>query len=263
MIAEINGLKINYYDSGIRNEKWPIVFIHGFPFSNEMWTPQIETLKEEYRLVAYDIRGHGKSDTGDGQYTLELFVDDLIALLDRLEIPKAVLCGFSMGGYIALRTIERNPERVCSLILCDTGPQADTNEVKLRRAASIRSVKTKGVDQYADSFLKAVFTAESFKSRQNEVGMMRRIIKSNSEIGICGTLLALAGRTDTTDALQSIAVPTLIIVGELDEVTPPKLSQIMDSKIKNSELRIIPNVAHMSNLENPTEFNRVLLDFLK
>ncbi len=263
MIAEINGLKINYYDSGVRNEKPPIIFIHGFPFSSEMWAPQVERLKESYRVLTYDIRGHGKSDAGDGQYTLEFFVDDLMALLDSIGVPRATLCGLSMGGYIALRAVERNPERVYSLILCDTGPQADTNEVKLRRAASIRLVKTKGVDQYAESFVKAVFTTESFKSRQNEVEMIKRVIRSNSEIGICGTLLALAGRTDTTEALQFITVPTLILVGDSDKITPPKLSQIMDSKIKNSQFHIIPNAAHLSNLENPMEFNRFLFDFLK
>lgn len=262
-MAKINGIMINYSDFGSSNDRPPIVLIHGFPFSSEMWTPQVEVLKDRFRVITHDIRGHGKSEVGDGQYTLEFFVDDLIGLLDHLAISKAVLCGLSMGGYIALRTIERNPDRVSSLILCDTGPQADTNEVKLRRVASVKSVKTNGVDQYAESFLKAIFAPESFESKKDTIERIRTIIKSNSEIGICGTLIALAGRTDTTEALQSIKVPTLIIVGELDKVTPPKLSKIMDSKISNSEFHVLPNASHLGNLENAEEFNRVMVAFLK
>jgi 3-oxoadipate enol-lactonase len=139
----INGINVHFIYVGVQNDrKPPVVLIHGFPFSSEMWSAQVELLKDEHRVIAYDIRGHGKSGVGDGQYLLEFFVDDLITLLDRLNVPKVELCGLSLGGYIALRTIERNPERVSSLILCDIGPQADSNEAKLRRAASIKAVKT-------------------------------------------------------------------------------------------------------------------------
>lgn len=262
MIAQINGVEINCLDAGIRNGKPPIIFIHGFPFSSEVWSKQVELLKNKFRVITYDIRGHGKSGVGDGQYTLELFVDDLVGLLDYLGISKAVLCGLSMGGYIALRTIERNPERVSALVLCDTGPIADTNESKLRRAGIIKSVKAKGAGQFVESFLKAAFAPESFETKQNEVKMVEKIMRSNSEIGICGAQLAMAGRTDTTEALQSIKVPTLILVGEFDTVIPVKISETMHSKIPNSELHILPKAAHLTNLENTEDFDRFLLDFL-
>ena len=262
MEALVNGIRIHYVDVGTNSQDPPIVLIHGFPFALEMWNPQIDFLKENYRVIAYDIRGHGNSDDGDGQYTIEFFVDDLMALLDYLKIPKATLCGLSMGGYIALRAIERNPERVSSLILCDTGPQADSNEVKLRRVANMKAVKANGVEAFAEGFLKAIFKLESFESRPYEVEAIRRMIESNSEIGIRGTLLALACRTDTTDSLDLIRVPTLILVGETDKVCPPKLSELMDSKISGSEIHIIPNAAHMSNLENTNEFNKHLANFL-
>jgi 3-oxoadipate enol-lactonase len=259
--AQINGIRINYIDVG-SGTKPPVVLIHGFPFSLEMWNPQIEFLKTKYRVIAYDIRGHGKSDDGDGQYTIELFVDDLIALLDYLNIPKATLCGLSMGGYITLRAMERNPERVASLVLCDTGPQADSNEVKIRRASNMKLVKTKGVKEFAAGFLKAIFRPESFRSKPFEVEAIRRIIESNSEIGICGTLLALASRTDTTDSLDLIRVPTLVMVGEEDKVTPPKLSELIDNRISGALIHIVPNAAHMSNLENTEDFNKHLGEFL-
>lgn len=228
-----------------------------------MWKPQIDYLKAKYRVIAYDVRGHGNSDDGDGQYTIEFFVDDLIALLDHLKIQKATLCGLSMGGYIALRAVERNPERVASLVLCDTGPQADSNEVKIRRAANIKSVKANGVKAFADNFVKAVFAAPNLKSKPFEVEAMRKIIEANSEVGICGTLLALACRTDTSDSLDLIRVPTLIMVGEEDKVTPPKLSELMDSKISGSYFHVLSGAAHLSNIENPGDFNKYLDEFLR
>jgi 3-oxoadipate enol-lactonase len=262
MDITINGLKINYNTYGPAT-KTPVVFIHGFPFSQAMWTPQIQALQGNYRLITFDNRGHGKSDAGDGQYPLEFFVDDLIGLLDALKIEQAILCGLSMGGYIALRAVERNPERVNALILCDTRSEADSNEAKIKRAANIRTVKEKGVPVFAEGFLKAVFAAKSFETKTQAVAFIRQVIESNPPLGICGTLLAMASRTDTTVSLPKINVPTLILVGDQDPVTPPAASQAMQKAIPGSELHVIPQAAHLSNLENTEVFNSHLLAFLK
>lgn len=261
MKTVLNGSEAFYMEPGNPNGL-PIVLIHGFPFSHEMWEPQIAVLQKRFRVVAYDLRGHGESEAGDGQYTLEFFVDDLIALLDFLKIQKAILCGLSIGGYIALRAVERNPERIGALILADTQAKADFNEAKLKRAAAIKSVKTNGVRAYAESFVKAVFAPQSLEERKDIVERIRHIIQSNSSLGICGALLALVSRTDTTEALSAIKVPTMILVGEHDALTPPAASQEMHSRIANSEIHVIPNAAHMSNLENIEEFNRHVLNFL-
>jgi 3-oxoadipate enol-lactonase len=240
-----------------------VVLVHGFPFSSGMWKGQMRTLQEKnLRVIAYDLRGHGQSGAGDGQYTTELFVDDLIALLDHLRITKAILCGFSMGGYIALRAIERNPDRFNALVLCDTMSTADSNEAKIRRANSIKLVKKEGVERFAEGFLKAVFAPQTFDAKLDVINETRRTILSNSPLGICGALLAMAGRTDTTEALSEISVPTLILVGEHDAVTPPSAAKIMHDRIQNSNLHIIYNAAHMSNLENPVVFNGHVTKFL-
>ena len=262
MKAVVAGAGIYYVDMGYRSSP-AIVLIHGFPFSHAMWNPQIEVLKNSFRIIAYDIRGHGKSNVGDGQYTLELFVDDLVALLDHLRLEKVVLCGLSMGGYIALRAIERNPERIRALVLCDTTSNADSNEAKLRRAASIKIVKCAGVAPYAQEFLKAVLTPQNIQNRMDLARSVLGMIESNSPVGICGTLLALAGRTETTTFLPKIHVPTLILVGEYDKITPPELSERMHTLIPNSKLQIVRNAAHLSNLEKPEEFTGHLLSFLK
>jgi 3-oxoadipate enol-lactonase len=261
MLSVINDTTLDHTETGPADGP-PVVLIHGFPFSQEMWTPQIGVLSPQFRVIAYDVRGHGKSPPGDGQYTLEFFVDDLIGLLDHLKIDRAILCGLSMGGYIALRAVERNPERVRALVLCDTRSEADSNEARIKRAGAIKTVKQQGVPAYAEGFVKAVFAPESFTTKPDAVGKIKQIIQANSALGICGTLLALAARTDTTAALPKIRVPTLILVGDQDTLTPPTAAEAMREKIPQSKMYVIPHAAHMSNLENPQQFNAHLLDFL-
>src|SRR3989344_4164876 len=188
------GDRIGYAEHG-PSGKIPVVFIHGFPFNQAMWKPQVQAFKNAYHLITYDNRGHGQSEAGDGQYMIEFFVDDLMGLLDHLKIQKAVLCGLSMGGYIALRAVERTPERVCALVLCDTRCEADSNEAKLKRAAAIITVKEKGVPTFAEGVLKTVFAPKSFETRPQDVEAVRKMILSNPPLGISGALLALASRT--------------------------------------------------------------------
>ena len=223
-MEKING--ISFSDEGAAGGL-PIVLIHGFPFDRRMWDPQIRTLSKVCRVISYDVRGHGASETGDGQYTLELFVDDLIHLLDHLKLKQAILCGLSMGGYIALRAAERNPERVRALVLCDTKSEADGDEAKLKRAASMAAVKKNGSAAFAEDFVKAVLTEETLRMKTELVSFVKSLIAGNPPLGIAGTLLALAARTDTTAALPKMFFPVLILVGERDKLTPPAASEAM------------------------------------
>lgn len=261
MKIRINNIQMNYAERGLP-QGLPVVFIHGFPFNHSMWEPQMKALPNHIRAITYDVRGHGESDVADGQYTLEFFVDDLIGLLDHLVIPQAVLCGLSMGGYIALRAVERRPDRIKGLVLCDTRSETDPNEGKIKRSATIKAIKYDGVAPFAENFVKAVFAEKTFQANPAAVEMIKSSIMSNSPIGICGTALALACRTDTTNSLAQINVPTLIMVGELDKLTPLEAAHSLHEKIPHSQLRIIPQAAHMSNLENPAEFNKHLIEFL-
>jgi 3-oxoadipate enol-lactonase len=257
----LNGLSLNYVDMGPAHGP-TIVLIHGFPLSSEMWRSQISALKNSYRVIAFDLRGQGRSDAGDGQFTLEFLVDDLITLLDRLKIEKAVLCGLSMGGYISLRAAERHADRVNGLILCDTKSEADTNDGKLSRTAAIKAIKKTGVKPFAKAFLMDALSPKSL-SNASLVRAATKIICKNKPLGLCGTLLALAGRTDTTEFLQKITVPTLILVGEADKITPPVCSQRMHSLIQNSEMHLLTDSGHLSSMENSTDFNTDLLKFLE
>jgi pimeloyl-ACP methyl ester carboxylesterase len=227
-----------------------------------MWDLQAHTLPNSIRFIAPDMRGHGASDIGDGHYTIEFFVDDVIALLDHLVIQKAIFCGLSMGGYIALRAVERHPDRCKGLILCDTRSEADTNEAKLKRSASIKMIQNEGVAVFAENFVKAIFAPKTFEINPWAVEKIASIIKRNSPTGIIGTLLALAARTDTTESLSKIDIPTLVLCGELDQLTPPSASKSLHEQIKGSVLYFIHDAAHMSNIENPEIFNSKLLSFL-
>ena len=263
MRALLNGGNIFFAETGPSTGS-PVIFLHGFPFSHAMWQSQTAVVAAAgYRAIAYDIRGHGQSDVGDGQYTIEGHVDDLIALMDRLKIPTAVIVGLSMGGYIALRALERHPDRFRAAALCDTRSESDPNEGRIKRAKGLAAVKKTGSAAFADDFVKAVFAEETLKNNPSTVAAIHDVIAHTPPLSIAGTLLALAARTDTTASLSSIAIPTLILVGERDMTTPPDASRSMREKIRGSELHIIPGAAHMSNLENPALFNEKLLAFLR
>jgi 3-oxoadipate enol-lactonase len=256
------GVEIAYEVEGPRTGI-PVVFIHGFPFNRSMWKPQTAVLRNDFHLITYDVRGHGGSGTGDGQYTVELFVDDLIALLDHLKISRCVAAGLSMGGYIALRAIERNPERFRALVLCDTRSEADGNEGKIRRAAQAKAVKTDGSTKFAEAFVGAVFAKETLDGNPALVEAVKAMIRGTTPLSIAGTLIALACRTDTTASLFTVKVPTLILVGKSDTLTPVSASQAMKDKIPGSTMHIIPKAGHLSNMENPDDFNEHLASFLK
>ena len=262
MNIKINGFGIDYMLEGPRTGM-PVVFIHAFPMSKEMWRPQVDELKKKYCVLSYDVRGHGGSEVGNGQYTIEYCVDDLIGLLDYLKFQQVVVVGLSMGGYIALRAIERNPDRFRGAVLCDTRSEADSNETKIKRATDAKTVKLQGMRKFAEYFLPKVFHEDTLKTQLKIVKHAKSIMENNSPIGIAGMLIALAARTDTTSLLQKMKIPTLLLVGQLDELTPPSLLTSLQEKIPGATMHTIPNAAHFCNLENPAEFNSQLVQFLE
>lgn len=262
MKAAIDGAALYYEDTG--GTGLPVVLIHGFPFSSAAWGPQLQPLaKAGFRALAPDLRGHGSSAVGDGLYTIERYADDVLGLLAHLELGPAVLCGLSMGGYVALRAAEKAPAKVKALVLCDTRSEADGNPAKALRAGAMRAVAEKGVAFFADEFAKNLFAPATFAAGRPCVETVKRIMKANSELGVRGALLALAARPDATAFLPSIKVPTLILVGEHDALTPPALSESMRAAIPGARMHLIPGAGHLSSIEAPEEFNARLLAFLE
>ncbi|HET6420607.1 MAG TPA: alpha/beta fold hydrolase [Geobacteraceae bacterium] len=261
MKTVVNGCGIYYIDEG-DPKGLPVVFIHGMLFDHRTWRPQIDAIRGRFRVIAFDARGHGKSDTGDCQYTHRMFAEDLAALLDHLRIERAVLCGLSMGGAVALRTFELFRERVLGLVLCDTHSASDSNEAKHRRELAIREIKSNGLELFTEGFLRTVFRPAFFSTGPEIVEAVRATILATSPLAACGVLLAQAARTDTTPVLSEIGIPTLLLAGEEDILTPPSIMHSMHLKIPGSQFRIIPEAGHASNLEKPSDFNKYLLELL-
>ena len=257
----VNELTISYNDVG-PSDAPTIIFIHGFPFNKSMWAGQVEALKDGYRLIAYDVRGHGDSDAGQEDFAIELFVNDLLSLMDALKLDRAILCGLSMGGYIAINAVIHYPKRFDALILSDTQCAADTPEGKAKRMKTIESIRENGVEKYAEESVKNLFAPESFTTKGKEIAVIKEMILKTPEQVLSKTLLALSKRKETCSNLYKIKIPTLILVGESDKITPPAAARTMHEKIQHSRLTIIEHAGHLANLEHPAEFNGQLQAFL-
>lgn len=256
----VNNLAISYTDLG-EDDAPVIIFIHGFPLNKSSWNQQLNVLKENYRVIAYDVRGHGESESGTSTFSIERFVSDLLYFMDALKIDKASICGLSMGGYIALNAIVNNPNRFESLVLSDTHCIGDMKKTIEKRINSIQTIGKNGVKKYAEESLKNLFAPASFTTKASEITAVKEMIETTSEESLIKTLLALAIREETCSLVHYINVPTLILVGEHDIITPPEVAAFMHEKITNSKLHIIADAGHLSNLENSTEYNNQLIKF--
>lgn len=252
---------ISYFDEGPENAP-VIIFIHGFPLNKSMWRKQAEALKESTRVIAYDVRGHGDSDSGTVDFSIELFVQDLLSLLDLLKIDKAILCGLSMGGYIALNAIENHPDRFRALVLCDSNCVPDTPEAREKRVKAIESIREKGVKKYVDESIEYLLAAENFTTKPGLVAEIRTMMVNTAWQTLVNTLQALSNRKETCSKLPEIRIPVLIIVGIEDIITPPDAAKFIHKKINGSMLSILPHAGHLSNLENPEQFNDILKKFV-
>ena len=257
---DIQGSTISYVAEG---EGLPVIFIHGFPFDKRMWERQIVSLKEQYRCIAYDVRGHGKSSGSSGEFSIAQFADDLVSFMDALGIDKAVVCGLSMGGYIALHAVEKYPSRILALALCDTQCKADTDEAREKRMRTIEFIKHDGLKKYADESVKSLFAPASLETKKQEVDLIRNTILASDPENVCKTLMALANRKNTCHVLSSLKIPVLILVGTEDKVTPLAAAQFMKEQYPAASLETIAAAGHVSNLENPEEFTSQLDIFLQ
>lgn len=260
MQITVNGLHV--FTAGDKSNQ-AIIFVHGFPYDHTMWDKQVDYLMDEYFCVSYDIRGLGSSPVGDGQYTMESYVDDLLEIIAELKLNKPMLCGFSMGGYMAFRAIERSQDTFGSFILCDTKAEADSDEGKLIRANKIKQINEEGIEAFVDSFVPTCFAKDTIENRSELFQNVLNKCKTNNPIGVKGALIAMISRTDTRGYLSKINIPTLIIVGENDALTPPALMKSLNESIPNSKFEIIYGSGHMTPLEKPEAVNEAIRNFLK
>ena len=259
MKVRINGIDLAYSDEG---QGAPIIFLHAFPLNRTMWAPQVVGLKDNYRVVTIDLRGHGESEAPLWHYTLDQFAEDVNDLLAHLGIAKATFVGLSMGGYILFALYRKNPTLFQSLVLADTRATADTPETKAARFSMAQIAYRRGVSAIADLMLPKLLSPFSCEHRKDLQDHLRTIIAGHQVSGIVGDLMAMEERPDSTPLLTTLSVPTLVIVGEKDAASPPEEVEGMAKQIPGSTFVRIPQAGHLSNMENPDAFNAAILTFL-
>jgi len=254
----INNLQVTDYGSA----NPPLIFVHAFPLDSRMWNEQAEYFKDKFRVITYDVRGLGKSYKDEKDvYTMETYADDLLSIIKELALENVNVCGLSMGGYIILRAVQKEPALFSKIILADTKADADDNTGLLGRAAMINKLQTQGKDFLLTEFLPKLISEEGLKN-ENLSSNLKEIITSQDATGIAKAVTAIALRLNHLENLLKISAPVLIVIGEKDKLTPLENSQKMDFLITDSRLEIIKNAGHISNMENPQDFNKAIENFL-
>lgn len=259
MLIETNGIQINCELSG--KKKAPVVVLsHSLACSMVMWRPQLERLKSRFRVLRFDTRGHGGSDAPPGPYTLEQLVDDAVGILDKLGLDRVRFVGLSMGGMIAQGLALDHPDRIERLVLADTSARipAEAQPVWQER---IDAVHSGGMQAAAESTLERWFTPDYLKQNAPEIDEIRQQILATPITGYIGCSEAIR-RLNYLNRLSAIQTPTLIMVGADDPGTPVAAAEAMHAQIKNSKLVVIPDAAHLSNIEQAQIFNHNLIAFL-
>jgi len=260
-VARVRGIELAYEVAG--DGDLPVVLLHGFPFNRTLWREQVEALRERYRVVTVDLRGHGETTATVASATMEEMAEDVRALLDELQLRRVVLGGLSMGGYVALAFYQLFPERVGALILADTRPQADTDEARRAREVTATRALDEGMQTIADAMLPKLLAPETHAERPEIVARVREMILNTDARGAASALRGMAVRRDQTELLREINCPALILVGSLDAITPTADAEVLRREIRDARLEIIEGAGHVSNLERPSEFNSALEKFLR
>jgi 3-oxoadipate enol-lactonase len=257
-VARVRGINVVYEEAG--NGR-PVVLLHAFPLSRSMWGEQAEELSTTWRVITPDLRGQGETSAA-GPATMEEMAEDVAALLDELNVRRAVVGGLSMGGYVVLALLRAHPERVGALVLADTRAQADTDDARRTREETARRALAEGMEPIADAVLPKLLAPATREHRPDVVARVREMILGTKPEGAAAALRGMALRRDQTDLLEAVNVPTLIVVGSEDVITPPSDAEATRAKIKGSRLVKIEGAGHVSNVERPGEFSRALAEFL-
>ena len=247
----------------VRGEGPAVLFVHGYPLDRTLWQHQLGALTG-FRRIAPDLRGLGLSDAPDLGYSMATYADDLAALLDALHADKVVLCGLSMGGYVALEFARRYRSRLRGLVLMDTVAEADSADGRKGREAAMQVAREKGAGTIAAQMLPKLFAADAATTMPQVVERVRVMMEGAPVKGIVGALSAMRDRTDSLPLLGDLAgLPTLVVVGEQDQLTPPARARTIADGIPGATLSIIPGSGHLPPVEQPLATTRVLAEFLQ
>jgi 3-oxoadipate enol-lactonase len=242
----------------------PVLLVHGFPLDHTMWSAQLEELRRDHRVIAPDLRGFGGSVVSDGAVEMGRHAEDLADLLDALGVREpVVLCGLSMGGYVAFAFVQRHARRLAGLVLCDTKATADDAAAAEGRLQMAERVLADGNASVAEAMLPKLLGPETLASRPGVVAAVRRMILSAPPRGIAAAQRGMARRPDVTALLARIAVPTLAIVGEHDAIAPPATMRALAAAIPGSRFVQVAGAGHIAPMESPDAVNAALREFLR
>jgi pimeloyl-ACP methyl ester carboxylesterase len=251
-------VKLHFSEAGSGT---PLVLLHGFPLSSAIWQAQRTGLAGRCRVITPDLRGHGTSPAPEGVYGMETMARDVLALLDALAIPKALIMGHSMGGYVALAAAKIAPERLLGLALIASQAAADTDEARQGRFKLVERVATEGAVAVAAAMMPRLF-APGGVGGEGVVEEVRQMILKTPRAGIIGALRGMAARENTEAVLAKIKVPVLLLAGEHDQLIPPAKSQALAAAVPGAKLAIIEKAGHMPMLENPARTTAAIGEFL-
>lgn len=239
-----------------------ILFIHGQPFNRSMWNYQAEQFRKTHRLIIPDLRGYGESGITEGIVLLDEIALDLICLLEDLKIDKAIVAGLSMGGQVALEVYKLKPALFRTIVLADTEARAEDEQGYQNRINLSKKILQDGMDKFTEERIRHFICEDTFKNRPLVVEHLRQMMVTTNPAGSAAVQRGRAERRDYTPLLACMDFPALIIVGALDEFTPVAFAEYMHQRIENSELVVIENSGHVSNMEQAEEFNKTLDGFL-
>jgi len=246
----------------IRGDGPPVVLLHPFPVHHEFWYPVASALESRYRLILPDLRGHGDSEIGEGPAFMPKHASDIARVLDAAGIGKAAFVGCSIGGYILFEFWRRFRDRVTSLALCDTRPQADTPEGRANRLQAAATVLEQGTEPFLETMVPKLMGRTTISARPDLVAGARAMMRKMSAEDISLVLRGMAERPDSIADLKAINVPTLIAIGEEDVLSPVADGELMRQNIAGSQLRVIPKAGHYAPWEQPELVGKILRQFL-
>jgi len=263
-LAEItlsHGNTISYHDSG---EGTPILFLHSFGHNKNMWYPQLTHFRElGYRVIAPDMPGHGSSSFTPANHTVPSIAEFSIELLEKIQVNKAVVAGISIGGYIALKMYAKRPDLFSALVMICTKAEADSDEIKARRRAQIENIQKNGLESFVELTGPKRVAPQTVAERPWVVDWIKMMNYTVSAEANAATLEAMALKEDDTATLAKMDIPALILSGSHDIFIPADSPGNLNKGIKNSVHHVIDNTGHVASLENPTQVNRHMEDFLK
>jgi pimeloyl-ACP methyl ester carboxylesterase len=257
--ATVGDVRLGYDDEGAGSA---VVLLHGFPLGRWIWDGPRAALRDRYRVIAPDFRGHGDSEVTPGPYTMDALAEDVARLLDGLRVERAVVGGLSMGGYVAFAFWRRFPARVRALLLCDTRAKGDDRGEKIMRQSTAQVALDKGTAAVVDGMLPKLLAPRTLAERPDLCAAVRARLARTDPRAVAATLLGMKDRADSTPTLATISVPTLIVVGSDDQLTPPTLARELQAGVAGARLEVVADAGHLAPVEQPAATSAALRRFL-